>query len=294
MDSECEDQFLFSDELLRKTFNSLSAHIAIIDKEGFILETNAAWKRFSVSNGLPENIDFRKMNYLQTCETSVGDDIKDARAVASGIRKVINHKITEFIYDYPCHSPEGPRWFYMRAVLIAENGPPKVIISHEDITELKLAQEALKNHRNLLEDKNQSLEEANIALKVLIGQRENDKAEMEKKFLTNVKTFVLPYVQKLKQGQLSEKDRTLVNIVDDHLNDIISPLMQTLSNAGVMLTPQEMQVAFLVKDGKTTSEIADILFVSEATISFHRKNLRNKLGLKNRQANLRSFLLSMF
>jgi len=294
MDSDCEGRFVFSDELLRKMFNSLSAHIAIIDKDGFILETNAAWKSFSVSNGLPEDIDFRQMNYLYTCEAAVGDDIKDAIAVASGIRKVIEHKIDEFIYDYPCHSPEGPRWFYMRAVLISEDGPSRVIISHENITELKLAQEALKKHQDILEDKNQSLEEANIALKVLIRQREKDKAEMEKKFLTNVKTFVLPYIQKLKQGQLSEKDRTLVGIVDDHLNDIISPLMQTLSNAGVMLTPQEMQVAFLVKEGKTTSEIADILFVSEATISFHRKNLRDKLGLKNRQTNLRSFLLSMF
>jgi len=181
----------------------------------------------------------------------------------------------------------------MRVVLIAENGPPRVIISHEDITQLKLAQEALRENQDILEDKNQSLEESNIALKVLIRHRESDKAEMEKKFLTNVKTFVLPYIQKLKQGQLSEKDRTLVGIVDDHLNDIISPLMQALSNASVMLTPQEMQVSVLVKDGKTTSEIADILFVSEATISFHRKNLRDKLGLKNRQTNLRSFLLSM-
>ncbi len=293
MDSNCEDRFVFSDELLRKTFNSLSAHIAIIDQDGFILETNAAWKSFSVSNGLPENIDFLQMNYLNTCETAVGDDVKDAKTVASGIRKVIDGRINQFVYDYPCHSPEGPKWFYMRAVLIAENGPPRVIISHEDITKLKLAQEALRENQDILEDKNQSLEESNIALKVLIRHRESDKVEMEKKFLTNVKTFVLPYIQKLKQGQLSEKDRTLVGIVDDHLNDIISPLMQALSNASVMLTPQEMQVSVLVKDGKTTSEIADILFVSEATISFHRKNLRDKLGLKNRQTNLRSFLLSM-
>jgi DNA-binding CsgD family transcriptional regulator len=145
----------------------------------------------------------------------------------------------------------------------------------------------------ILEDRNQSLEEANIALKVLIRQREADQAEMEKKFLTNIKNFVLPYLEKLKNASLKEKDRTLVNIVNDHLNDIISPLMLKLANANVMLTPQEMQVAALVKDGKTSAEIADILFVSEATVSFHRRNLRIKLGLKNQQTNLRSFLLSM-
>ncbi|MBU3954779.1 MAG: helix-turn-helix transcriptional regulator, partial [Proteobacteria bacterium] len=196
-------------------------------------------------------------------------------------------------YDYPCHSPERYRWFYMRAVLMADEGPLRVIISHEDITQLKLAQEALKENQKQLEDKNQSLSELNTALKVLIRQREEDKAEMEKKFLANVKTLILPYISRLKEGRLGEKDKTLVNIIDDHLKDIISPLMRNIKNADIMLTPQEIQVASLVKDGKTTSEIADILFVSEATISFHRKNLRVKLGLKNRQMNLRSFLLSM-
>ncbi len=293
MDKNGEDQLKFSGELLRKIFNSLSAHIAIIDEDGFILETNQAWKKFSFANGPSDNFNFNQMNYLGVCEATRGEDIKDARAVALGIRQVIKREINEFLYDYPCHSPDCPRWFYMRVVLMAEDGPLRIIISHEDVTQLKLAEEALKENQKLLEDKNQSLNESNIALKVLIRQRENDKAEMEKKFLSNVKTLILPYIDKLRQGRLNEKDRTLVNILDDHLNEIISPLMQNLNNAGIMLTPQEIQVASLVKDGKTTSEIADILFISEATISFHRKNLRNKLGLKNRPANLRSFLLSM-
>ncbi len=293
MDKNGEGQFLFSGELLRKIFNSLSAHIAIIDEDGVILETNLAWKNFSTANGLSGAVNFNQMNYLGVCEAASRDGIKDAQAVASGILQVISRKIDEFLYDYPCHSPAGPRWFYMRAVLMAEDSPLRVIISHEDITQLKLAQEALTENQRLLEDKNQSLNESNIALKVLIQQRENDKAEMEKRFLANVKTLILPYISKLKQAMLSEKDRTLVSILDDHLNDIISPLMQNLNNAGIMLTPQEIQVASLVKDGKTTSEIADILFVSETTISFHRKNLREKLGLKSRQANLRAFLLSM-
>lgn len=77
------------------------------------------------------------------------------------------------------------------------------------------------------------------------------------------------------------------------INPFMSPLIQKLSNAYVMLTSQEMQVTAMVKDGRTTSEIAEVLFVSEATIIFHRKNLRSKLGLKNKQTHLRSFLLSM-
>ncbi len=282
----------FSDKLVRTIFDSLSAHIAIIDENGVILETNQAWKRFSRANGLSGNMDF-KQNYLTICESATTDGAEDARKVALGIRRVIGGKTSEFLYDYPCHSPKGRRWFYMRVVPMADEGDLRLIISHEDITKLKLAQASLQEHQTILEDQNQSLEEVNIALKVLIRQRETDKSEMENKILTNVKSFVLPYIKRLKESRLSEKDSTLVRILDDQLQDIMSPLIQKLSNAHVMLTPQEMQVAALVKDGRTTSEIAEVLFVSESTVSFHRKNLRSKLGLKNKQTNLRSFLLSM-
>lgn len=285
------DQIAYSDQLIRAIFDSLSAHIAIINETGMVLETNQAWKQFSKDNG--GSGDETNFNYLHICESASGDGSEDAKQVASGIRDVIEGKRDQFLYDYPCHSPSGKRWFYMRAVLMARTGPVRVIISHEDITQLKLAQEELKAHRDSLEDNNQSLEEANIALKVLIRQREEDKVAMEQKFLGNIKTNVLPYLDKLKLADLNKKNATLVGILDDHLKDIMSPMMQNLSNANILLTPQEMQVASFVKDGKTTSEIADILFVSEATINFHRKNLRKKLGLNKKRVNLRSFLLSM-
>ena len=60
-----------------------------------------------------------------------------------------------------------------------------------------------------------------------------------------------------------------------------------------ILTPQEIQVASLVKDGKASKEIAGILNVSETTVHFHRKNLRKKFGLSNSQTNLRSYLISI-
>ncbi len=283
----------FSDELARTVLNSLSAHIAILDQTGFILETNNAWQSYSAKSGMPEDFDYRKINYLEVCQATQGSDAEDAHKVAEGIRAVINGDIDEFLYDYPCHSENSRHWYYMRAIRMSEDAPMRVVVSHEDITALKLTEEALSQSRESLKEQKQSLEEANIALKVLLKQREEDRLDLEKKVLGNVKDLVLPYVEKLKNSRLKPREKTLVEIVDTHLNDIISPLLQRFSNAKILLTPQEMQVAALVKDGKTSKEIADILNISETTVNFHRKNLRIKFGLRNKQTNLRSYLLSI-
>ena len=283
----------FSDELARTVLNSLSAHIAILDENGVILETNKAWQRYAVNSGMPQTCDHRGVNYFEICEATTGSDAPDAGKVAEGIRTVIRGDQEEFLFDYPCHSEDGPHWYYMRIIRMAGPGSIRVVVSHEEITALKLTEEALKKSQEDLFEQKQSLEEANIALKVLLKQREADKLELEKKVLSNVKDLVMPYVEKLKNSRLKPKDKTLVEIIETHLKDVINPLLQHFVNAKILLTPQEMQVAGLVRDGKTSKEIADILNVTEATINFHRKNLRVKFGLTNQRSNLRSYLLSI-
>jgi len=283
----------FSEELARAVINSLSAHIAILDKNGVILETNRAWNTYSFKNGMPENFDYRGINYLEVCDAATGEDASDAYKIAEGIRRVIRGHTQEFLFDYPCHFQDSRHWYYMRAIRMSDTQPIRVIISHEDITALKLVEEALRESREQLKEQKQSLEEANIALKVVIKQRENDKLELEKNVLTNVKELVLPYVEKLKGIPLKHGNKKLVELIETNLKDIISPLLQKFSNAQIILTPQEIKVVALIKDGKSSKEIADILTISETTVNFHRKNLRKKFGLKNRQMNLRSYLLSM-
>jgi DNA-binding CsgD family transcriptional regulator len=283
----------FSEELARTVLDSLSAHIAILDANGIILETNRAWRNFSTHSGVPKDFEYRGINYLSICDATAGSDADTAHDVAAGIRAVIDGEVKEFLLDYPCHSEDSQHWYYMRAIRMSAKEPIRVVVSHEEITDLKLTEEALRKSREALEEQKQSLEEANIALKVLLKQREDDRLELEKKVLSNVKELVLPYVEKLKNSRLRPKDKTLTEIIETHLNDIISPLLQQFSHAKILLTPQEMQVAALVKDGKTSKEIADILNISEATVNFHRKNLRDKFGLKGKQANLRSYLMSI-
>lgn len=283
----------FSELLARTVLDSISAHIAVLDETGLIQETNRAWIDFACANMENCPSAFQGVNYLDVCRAATGEEAVDAKRAGDGIRAVINGEIGEFRYDYPCHSPAELRWFYMRAVRLADVDPVRVVVSHEDITALKLAEEALKESREELNEQKQGLEEANIALKVLLKQRENDKLDLERKVLTNVKDLVLPYLERLKRTRLKPSEKTLVGIIDTHINDIISPLLQRLSNANMLLTPQEIQVATLVKDGKTSKEIADLLNISETTVHFHRKNLRRKFGLQNRGTNLRAYLMSL-
>lgn len=283
----------FSDVLARTVLDSLSAHIAIIDQKGIILETNQAWRDYGRQNRLEGDWDSVGMNYLEVCENTSGEEAEDAARVARGIRMVISGEAREFLYDYPCHSPEGKHWYYMRAIRMVYDGPVRVVISHEDITDLKLTEEALKESEAALRDQAVHLEETNVALKVLLKQREADRQELEQKVLSNMKELVFPYVAKLKRAPLKASERTFVEIIDTHLKDIVSPFLQRMSAANIFLTPQEIQVASLVKDGKSSKEISDILNIAETTVHFHRRNLRSKFGLGNRKTNLRSYLLSL-
>jgi DNA-binding CsgD family transcriptional regulator len=173
-----------------------------------------------------------------------------------------------------------------------------------DITERKRFEEALqKFHVELeqrveertreLEVQKNSLEEINIAMKVLLKKREDDKTEIEDNILSNVKTLIEPYVDKLKRSGLPQGQQTFINILESNLNEIVSPFARKLSSKLLNLTPSELQVANLVKQGRTSKEIAGILNISGKTVGFHRENIRKKFGLKNKKANLRSHLLSL-
>lgn len=273
--------------------NSLSAHIAIIDQNGMIIKTNKAWQKFASSNQIGMRPDMLNVNYLEICDAATDDAAKSPRKVARGIRQVINGHVDEFATDYPCHSPEEKRWFYMRAIRAAGSDPLEIVISHENITSLKTAEQKILRREAQLEQKSLRLEEANAALKALLRQRNEDLSEMENTFFQNLKQTVLPYVGQLKQIASTEKEAHLIDLVESELNNIASPFLRRLSSLEIVLTPQEIKIASMIKHGKSSKEIADIFNLSMTTVNFHRRNLRDKLGLKNTAANLSTFLRSL-
>lgn len=162
-----------------------------------------------------------------------------------------------------------------------------------DITERKQAEQALREKEAELVLKTNNLEEVNTALRVLLKRREEDKGELEEKVLSNVKQLVVPYIERLKKTTLDTNQMSCVDILESNLKEIVSPFSCKLSSKYLGLTPTEIRVANLVKEGKTTKEIAEFMHLSGKTIECHRDNIRKKLGLKNRKMNLRTYLLSM-
>jgi len=162
-----------------------------------------------------------------------------------------------------------------------------------EIEERKLAEQTLMRKEEELQLKSLNLEEANTALKVLLKRGEQDKKELEEKVLSNIKELALPYLEKLKACSLDDRQAAYVQLLESSLGDIISPFLQKLSAQYLNLTPTEIQVANLVREGKSTKEISELLNISKRAVEFHRNNIRDKLGLKKEKANLRSYLLSL-
>jgi DNA-binding NarL/FixJ family response regulator len=163
----------------------------------------------------------------------------------------------------------------------------------EERKERKKAEDELKQSEKELQFKSKILEEANIALKVLLKHREEDRSAMEENILSNVRKLVLPSIDKLKTLKLTEMQMEHIEIIENHLKEIVSPFLHNLTTVHYNLTPREIQIATLIKEGKTTKEMTEYLNISATAVDFHRKNIRFKLGIKNEKTNLRSLLLSM-
>jgi len=108
-----------------------------------------------------------------------------------------------------------------------------------------------------------------------------------------VKELVVPFPERLMKSQLDPKQLSYIYIIESNLNDIISRFSRNLSTKYLSLTPTEIQVANLIKEGKNTKEIGEVMMLSPRTIETHRKNMRKKLGLEKKKENLRSHLLAL-
>ncbi len=163
-----------------------------------------------------------------------------------------------------------------------------------DITDRKRAEQALKESHEKLEqrvkERASSLEDLNIALKVLLKKKDEDRVEVEKEIILNMKNIVEPTITKLNNSSLNGTQQKLVDQLTQKINDVLLPFSGQMEFKDYNFTLSETQIAKLIQTGKRSKEICELLNVSIRTVETHRMNIRKKMGISNKDINLSSYL----
>ncbi len=167
-----------------------------------------------------------------------------------------------------------------------------IVLVFRDVTERKRMEAAILESEKKMREQSDELIESNTALKVLLKQIENEKRIMEEKILSNVNKLILPYIERLKRNRAMSDELAYLNILEANVKEIVSPFSVRMSSAFICLTPKELQVANLIREGRENKEISEMLNMSLETVKTHRQNIRKKLNIYAKRVHLRSYLLS--
>ena len=151
-------------------------------------------------------------------------------------------------------------------------------------TELELQE---KNDQLTLERK--ALQEANTALRSVLARIEEEKQEVYMNIQANVDKILMPILHAL-TFDLSQSKRKYAEILRTNLEEITSPFINQLSKTNLSLTPTEINICNMIRNGLRTKEIAQLRNVSESTINRHREHIRRKLKITNSEINLMTYL----
>ncbi len=141
-----------------------------------------------------------------------------------------------------------------------------------------------------LRTKADDLAGSNLALQQMMAREKEIQRQVEDKVLFTVHEMVEPYLKKLHATSLDEAQQSFIKIVEDNLQEITAPFMKGLAQRYFRLTPDEIQIVNLIRQGKTTIQIAKALNTSKRNIDFYRDRIRQKMGIKNSRASLKTVL----
>jgi diguanylate cyclase (GGDEF)-like protein/PAS domain S-box-containing protein len=132
-----------SERFAKSTLDALAQHLCVLDETGTVVAVNRAWTAFAEANGLRAQRAGPGADYLAVCDAADRDAHPEGGAFGAGIRAVLAGGRHEFALEYPCHSPREQRWFLGRVTRFAGDGPVRLVVTHDDITERKLAEIAV-------------------------------------------------------------------------------------------------------------------------------------------------------
>ena len=277
---ERTSQLETSNHQLKALLNAPTDSMALLDLDGTVLAANSiVAKRFGVDieefigksayDFMPkELVKSRKPKLDSVAKTGKPSQFRDKRG-----------KVVFDNHVYPIFDNVG------KVVQLAAYG--------KDITREVESVQKLEEGKKELESKTELLEQANMALKMMLQKSTENREEIEEEVLSALKKMVAPYISKIKRADISPDVREYIDTVETNLKHVASPFSRKLSFEYISLTPKEIKVANLIRDGKSTKEVSEELNMTKGTTEFYRNNIREKLGLRGKKVRLQQHLLTL-
>ena len=253
---------------------------------------------YSIKDLLQELVDFLPHSW-QYPEITCARILFNGTTYTSNGFKVTNWRQSSRIYMY--HEAVGEcSIFYLEECPPADEGPflkeERALLDAvaEQIgtiaTRISADLELQETNRQLTLER-KALQESNTALRIVLERIEHEKQEIQRDIKMNVDKILMPILQTLNL-QLSPSQTKYVEMLKTNLEEITSPFISQLSRYCYSLTPTEIAICNMIKNGMLTKEIAETRCVSSATINRHREKIRRKLKISNKDVNLATFLQS--
>ncbi len=156
-----------------------------------------------------------------------------------------------------------------------------------EIAERKKVEQELKESESKLQKQKLALEQKNIALREIIAQIEVEKRKIKNDIETNINVVVSPILKKL---VIEKNPLKYVDLLQHHLRGLTSTFGTKITEKNLNLTPREIEICNMIKGGLTSKDISNLLSISFRTVEKHRRNIRQKIGISNKNINLTSYL----
>ncbi len=250
-------------------FQAFPGLIALLDEKGTIIQVNRAWIDKGLKSGLFFRPDTIGYNYLELCERAKDAGDETARKVLEGLKEVLDKRSEVFSMQYSLNI-EGILQPYLLTIFPLPTKPRLIAVVHQEMPKdylimSGLAQGTQKKESSTSED-----------------------LSREFKFYALLENKIIPFFRLIIPHLPSELKNTLLDLEREVRDALFEEAKKYHPLSGLSL--REAQVALLVKEGKSSEEIAKVLGLSKSAVDFYRKRLRKKFGLKGKKERLSEYL----
>jgi DNA-binding CsgD family transcriptional regulator len=188
----------------------------------------------------------------------------------------------------PCNKENS---FYSEMKVTKFNN--ETVIVAKDITKQRQILFDAKSQESRLNQLVQECGNLKIAVDVIMNSVNEKQGEIKRNYCRNIEELVFPMLDIIKAASSKSQQKAALDILENNLQTITDSFSQVLGADKYELTQREIQIANLIRLGKTTKQISDILNLSCKTVDYHRMNIRKRLDICNTKDDLRAHLLEV-